>query len=217
MTTTTKRVKITSLAVTAAVIAIAVLSYQTLVSTVEAQTATSTTSSSSAGLPATMKSSGWTMGLQPDRDGHHRERFPGISGGSNFAENQVNIAVGQTFTVTSAEGKYFVVGTPSNNGTASGTLTFTVTGKLSSGYIVSLSSGSLTAAGTTYTVTSGTALLNRGASSIRGEGATTNPAGLFILRALARGTFVGSTAMVSLDLQSGSSEYLVLLSGSVHS
>ena len=209
-TKTTNRVKRASLIAVAAVIGIVALGY-TLVLTVEAQTNTSTTSTSSTGLPTGIQPFGWAGGPAGSREGWHEQ-----SRGFRFAQPQVNIAVGQTFTVTSTNGRYFAVGTPSNNGTASGTLTLTVTGKLSSGYTLSLSSGSVTVAGTTYTIASGTAQMNRGASTISGQGATT-PTGQFILRALARGTFVGSTGLVSLDLQSGSSEYLVLLSGNISS
>ncbi len=216
MTTTAKthRVSKVPLIAVAAIIGIIALGY-TLVSAVEAQTPTST-SSSSAELPAKIQSFGWTAG-GPAAFGSYREGWHEARGGFNFPQSQVNVAVGQTFTVTSTQGMYFVVGTPSNNGTASGTLTFTVTGKLSSGYILSLSSGSLTVAGTTYAVSSGAAQMNRGATGITGSGATTNPTGQFLFRTTARGTFVGSTARLSLDLQSGSSEYLVYLSGSVHS
>lgn len=131
-------------------------------------------------------------------------------GGRWSGQNQVNVVVGQTITLTSTSGKYFVVGTPKTNGTASGTLTFTVTGKLSEGYTLSVTSGSLTVAGTTYSVSSGTAQMNGGASGIEGQGST-SPTGQFLLHATARGSFVGSSALVSLDLQSGSSEYLVSL------
>ena len=122
--------------------------------------------------------------------------------------------MGQTFTITSTSGKYFVVGSKTN-GTASGTLSFTVTGKLAGGYTLSLKSGSLTVAGTTYTVSSGTAQMDRGASGVVGQGSTSQ-SGQFLLRAMAHGSFVGTTTgLVSIDLQSGSSEYLVLLSGSI--
>jgi hypothetical protein len=89
-----------------------------------------------------------------------------------------------------------------------------VTGNLTEGYTLSLTSGSVTVAATTYTITSGTAQMNRGASSMTGQG-TTSPTGEFILQATAHGSFVGSTAQVSLDLQSGSSEYIVSLTGTI--
>lgn len=131
-----------------------------------------------------------------------------------YAREQANISVGQSFSVTSSQGMYTVVGTPSENGTASGTLTFTVTAKLSGGFTLSVTSGSVTLAGTTYTITSGLAQMNRAASGITGQG-DTSPTGHFLLQASASGSFVGSTGRVLLDLQSGSSEYLVVLSGSV--
>ncbi len=174
---------------------------------VAAQTTTSTSTSSSgsrAGLPG----AGMMMG------GAFRQGP--MKGGPGQAASQVSVSVGQTFTITSTTGKYFVSGTPSTNGTASGTLTFTVTGKLAAGYTLSISSGSLTVAGTTYTITSGTAQMGRDAASIVGQGAT-NPTGTFLLRAGAHGSFVGSTGTVSLDLQAGSSEYLVFLAGGISS
>jgi len=130
------------------------------------------------------------------------------------SQSQVTLTVGQTITVTSSSGEYYVVGSPSTNGTASGTITFTVTGKLSQGYTLSTSSGSLTVAGTTYTVASGSGQLDPSGMTISGQG-TTTPTGEFILHASAHGTFVGTTASVSLDFTNGTTEYLVLLSGSV--
>ena len=137
-----------------------------------------------------------------------------MRGGYGFGQQEANISTGQTFTLTNSQGRYTVVGTPGDNGTASGTLTFTVTGRLSGGFTLSVTSGSLTAAGTTYTITSASAQMNRAASEITGQGST-SPSGQFLLQARASGSFVGSTVHMSLDLQSGSSEYLVTLTGSV--
>jgi len=52
------------------------------------------------------------------------------------------------------------------------------------------------------------------ATTISGQG-TTSPTGQFIVHAMAHGTFVGSSASVSLDLTNGTTEYLVTLNGSV--
>ena len=133
-----------------------------------------------------------------------------------LAQSQPSLTVGQTFTITSTAGEYFVAGTPSTNGTASGALTFTVTGKLTGGYTLSITSGSLTVAGTTYSVTSGSAQMGPNAAAVVGQGAT-NPTGTFLLRAGAHGSFAGTTGTVSLDLQAGSSEYLVFLAGTISS
>jgi hypothetical protein len=107
-----------------------------------------------------------------------------------------------------------VVGVSSENGTASGTLTFTVTGSLTEGYTLSITSGSFVVNGATYTVTSGSAQMNPSADSISGQG-TTSSSGAFIVQATAHGNFVSSTGMVSLDLKAGTTEYLINLTASI--
>lgn len=204
MKTTT--VQKATLAIAATALALIVVGYFAVAPAVAAQSPTTTTSNTGPQTrpqgPGMM--AGW--GFQG----------PNKSGRSGPAQNQVSISVGQTFTITSTSGEYHVPGNPKTNGTASGTLTFTVTGKLSQGYTLSVTSGSLTVAGTTYTVASGTAQMGRGAASLAGQG-TTNPAGTFLLSASAHGTFVGSSGTASLDLQAGSSEYLVFLAGNISS
>lgn len=203
----TNTVQKATLAIAATALVLVVVGYFAMAPQVTAQTSPNTTTSA---------------GPQPGVFGPGMmARVAFRQGGAMFgagalAQSQASISVGQTFTVTSTEGKYFVAGTPSTNGTASGTLTFTVTGKLTAGYTLSISSGSLTVAGTTYTVTSGTAQMGRDAATISGQGAT-SPTGTFLLRASAHGSFVGSTGTVSIDLQAGSSEYLVFLAGSISS
>jgi hypothetical protein len=125
----------------------------------------------------------------------------------------VNVSVGQTITLTSTQGVYHVVGEPSENGTASGTLTFTVTGSLTEGYTLSLS-GSIVVNGATYSVGSGSAQMNPSANTISGQG-TTSPTGTFIVQATAHGDFVSSNGIVSLDFNAGSTEYLINLSTTV--
>ena len=49
---------------------------------------------------------------------------------------------------------------------------------------------------------------------ISGQG-TTSPTGQFIVHAMAHGTFVGSSASVSLDFTNGTTEYQVALNGTV--
>jgi hypothetical protein len=127
-----------------------------------------------------------------------------------------NLTVGQTITVTSSRGSYYVVGTPSNNGTASGTVTFTVTAKLSEGYTLSITSGSIVVGGTTYTISSGTAQTGPSADAITGQG-TTTPTGQFLLQGNARGSFAGTTGQLFLDFKAGSTEYAVTLEGTVQS
>ena len=203
---TANTVQKATLAIAATVLVLVVVGYFAIAPPVAAQTSTNTSTSSTG--PQSRNGGAGMMTGGAFRQGPNR------MGGFGPAASQVNISVGQTFTITSTTGKYFVAGTSKTNGTASGTLTFTVTGKLAAGYTLSIKSGSLTVAGTTYTITSGTAQMGRDASVVVGQGAT-NPTGTFLLRASAHGSFVGSTGTVSLDLQSGSSEYLVFLAGSI--
>lgn len=205
---TANTVQKATLAIAATVLVLVVVGYFAMAPPVAAQasTSTSTTSQTRASGPGMMNGFG--------AGGAFRQNGPMSAPGR--APAQVNISVGQTFTVTSTSGEYYVPGNRNTNGTASGTLTFTVTGKLSEGYTLSVTSGSVKVAGTTYTIASGTAQMNRGASGVTGQGSLT-PSGEFIFTASAHGTFVGSTGTVSMDLQSGSSEYLVLLSGSISS
>ena len=141
----------------------------------------------------------------------------GMAGpGQVYLQNTTNMTVGQTITVTSTQGEYQVIGTPSSNGTASGTITFTVTGKLSQGYTLSISSGSMVVGGITYTISSGSAQTGRSADVITGQG-TTTPTGTFLLQGFARGTFAGTTGQLQLDFQAASTEYAVALSGTIQS
>jgi hypothetical protein len=137
--------------------------------------------------------------------------------------NIPGLTVGQVFTITSTHGQYHVVGDKSENGTASGTMTFTVTGKFANGYTLSITTGTLEVNGTTYAVSSGSAQTGPYAHHMVGQGTTATaattslatPSGSFLMRATARGTFGGEYATMSLDLQSGTTEYAISLVGTV--
>lgn len=133
------------------------------------------------------------------------------------------LTVGQTFNITSTQGHFKVVGDKSENGTASGTMTFTVTGKFANGYTLSMTVGSLDVNGTTYAISSGSAQTGRFAHHMVGQGTTAltgttagaTTSGAFLMRATARGTFGGEYATMSLDLQSGTTEYAIFLVGTI--
>lgn len=133
------------------------------------------------------------------------------------------LTVGQVFNITSTQGHFRVVGDKSENGTASGTVTFTVTGKFANGYTLSMTSGTLDVNGTTYAITSGSAQTGRFAHHMVGQGTTAltgttsgaTASGAFLMRATARGTFGGEYATMSLDLQSGTTEYAISLVGTI--
>lgn len=135
--------------------------------------------------------------------------------GQGFGQQQAraDVSVGQKISFTSTSGSYFVAGHRAENGTASGSLTFTVTGNLTQAYTLSIS-GTIVIGTTTLTISSGSGQMTPSATSISGQGTTTT-SGAFVLQATARGSFVGTTSSVSLDIQSGSTEYIVFLNGSV--
>ena len=200
----TRTMQITVLAGIVLAISLLVSPY-VFAATTTSTTTTSTSSSSNTNVRpcppgfATDRGAGWAVGGLPGRF---------------YFRNEANLTVGQIITITSTQGRYQVIGTPSENGTASGTLTFAVTGKLDQGYILAISSGSFTVNGATYTISSGTAQTGRSADVVSGQG-TTTPTGEFLLRAFANGSFGGTTCQVLLDLQAGLTEYAIALSGTV--
>jgi hypothetical protein len=132
------------------------------------------------------------------------------------------LTVGQVINITSTQGHFRVVGDKSENGTASGTVAFTVTGKFADGYSLSITTGSLDVNGTTYAISSGSAQTGHYAHLMVGQGtaakvgtASGTASGAFLMRATARGTFGGEFATMSLDLQSGTTEYAVSLVGTI--
>lgn len=217
----TKKVKVATISMVAVALAALMLVYPALATPVAATTATSTTSSSSSSNSAASTTanypggSGGPWGSGPGQQGGGQLMFGGPQGPAFGGAQKANVTAGETFTVTSTTGSYVVVGNTSQNGTASGTITFTVTGSLTRGDTLSLS-GTVVIDGTTYTISSGSAEMNPSATTISGEG-TTSPTGQVLLQASAHGSFVGSNGQVSLDLSNGTTEYLVFLSGSITS
>jgi hypothetical protein len=203
---TTKNFKAATLAAGAVALTALLLVYPALATPAPAQTSTGTSTSS-----ATSTAYG-----NPGGQGGQGQGPPGLGGpgrgGPGFGQGQkVNVTDGETFTIASTSGRYAVVGSTTDNGTASGSITFTVTGSLTAGDTLSIS-GTVVVAGTTYTVSSGSAEMNPSATAISGQG-TTTPTGEFLLQASAHGSFVGSNGQVSLDLSNGTTEYLVFLTG----
>jgi hypothetical protein len=223
---TTKTTKAATIGILVATLAI-MLAYSALIlpATAQSQGSSTTTSTSSASSSSTSGATKTTI-MPPQAGfggpgGRGWGMFHGgfIRGGGPRAgpfgiQSQANLTVGQTITITSTAGGYVNVANHDQNGTASGTLTFSVTGKLTEGYTLSITSGSIIVNGTTYTVSSGSAQMDRSASQLNGQGAT-SASGSFLVSAIAHGSFAGSTANVSLDLTNGSTEYLVLLTGTV--
>ncbi|HYC11077.1 MAG TPA: hypothetical protein VEC02_00235 [Nitrososphaerales archaeon] len=204
-------------AVAAIAIAAAVLATPWVIAATSTASTTATSSNPSAPVPSNSmgtrsfvpRQHGWGFG--PGQDRSNGPLSPGYG-----LQSTANLTVGQTITVTSTKGEFQTIGSPSSNGTASGTVTFTVTSRLDEGYTLSITGGSLVVGGTAYTISSGAAQMGRAADVISGQGATT-PAGQFLLQGLARGSFAGSTARLLLDFKTGSAEYAVALTGNVQS
>lgn len=127
-----------------------------------------------------------------------------------------NLTVGQTITLTSTSGNYVQVNDTGANGTATGNLTFTISGRLSQGYTLSITAGTITVGGNSYTVSTGSAQTGPSATALEGQG-TTSSSGQFLLSGQAHGSFGGSSARIDIDLQVGSTEYIVQLNTSVQS
>jgi hypothetical protein len=210
---TTNTTKTATVAVAALALVAMTLAYSALVLPASAQLASTSTTTSTTPTTQTATPTSPSNSIRPQWAGQAAPfRGGGERGEGRGNLQQANLTVGQTITMTSTSGKYYAVGSTTKNGTASGTVTFTVTGKLSAGWTVSLTQGTIVVNGTTYTVSSGTAQMDRAATNLVGQGATTSSA-QFLIHAAARGSFVGTTTSMSLDLSAGTTEYLVFLSG----
>ncbi|HUI22843.1 MAG TPA: hypothetical protein VLY82_00440 [Nitrososphaerales archaeon] len=123
---------------------------------------------------------------------------------------KIQLSSGQTITLTSAAGGYWIVGDRNSNGTASGSMTLQVSGSLTGGYILTVTGGNLNINGTTYTISSGSAELGpRGAYTV-GQGQAGNAQFLFVDRGIGK---FGSTSygILRVDLKDGSSEFAARL------
>jgi len=129
---------------------------------------------------------------------------------ATMASQTIQLTDGQTITLTSVAGGWWVVGDRATNGTASGTMTLQVTGVLKGGYIISVTDGSFNINGATYSISSGSAELGPHRIYMVGNGQAGTAQFLFQDRSLGR---FGSTAygVLRVDLKDGASEYAARL------
>jgi hypothetical protein len=126
------------------------------------------------------------------------------------ALQRVQLSSGQTITLTSVAGGYWVVGDRNSNGTASGSMTLEVSGSLTGGYILSVTGGSLNINGSTYAVSSGSAELGPRGAHMVGQGQAGTAQFLFLDRSL--GKFGSANyGILRVDLKDGSSEFAARL------
>jgi len=127
-----------------------------------------------------------------------------------YSSERIQLSQGQTITLTSVAGGYWVVGDRNSNGTASGSLTLTVSGSLTGGYILTVTGGSLNINGATYAVSSGSAELGPHGVYLVGQGQAGSAQFLFLDRGLGK---FGSTnyGVLRIDLKDGTSEFAARL------
>ena len=127
-----------------------------------------------------------------------------------MSSTRIQLSTGQTITLTSVAGGYWVVGDRASNGTATGSMTLKVTGDLAGGFILTVTGGSFNINGTTYTISSGSAQLGPYGRFAEGQGQAGSAQFLFIDRNL--GKFgSASYAVLRVDLKDGSSEFAARL------
>ncbi len=118
---------------------------------------------------------------------------------------RIQLTDGQTITLTSVAGGYWVVGNRNSNGTASGSMTLQVSGSLVGGYVLTVTGGSLNINGTTYAISGGTAELGPRGTYTVGQGQSGTAQFLFLERNLGR--FGGANyGALRIDLKNGASE-----------
>ncbi len=122
----------------------------------------------------------------------------------------LDLKVGDTITLSNLEGRFRQVGNESTRGNASGSFTFTVTGAFKAGYTLSITSGTIKIGDQTYTVNSGSVQTGPYGRELVGQGTAGNGV-QFLMHATIRGTAATPHGMVMLDLQNGTTEYMVLL------
>ncbi|MDE1852374.1 MAG: hypothetical protein KGI38_01370 [Thaumarchaeota archaeon] len=133
-----------------------------------------------------------------------------LQNSAHMPSQQIQLSVGQTITLTSVAGGYWVVGDRASNGTATGAMTLQVTGALTGGYIIAVTGGSLSINGTTYAISSGSAELGSHGAFMVGQGQAGSGQFLFLDRNLGK---FGSTnyGVLRVDLKDGASEFAARL------
>ncbi len=147
----------------------------------------------------------------PEQKGDHGKG--GVHNKQGYERNHppaLTLKVGDTITLSSLDGRFRQVGNESIRGNASGSFTFTVTGAFKAGYALSITSGTIKIGDQTYTVNSGSVQTGPYGRELVGQGTAGNGV-QFLMHATIRGTSTTPHGMVMLDLQNGTTEYMVLL------
>jgi len=129
---------------------------------------------------------------------------------TTMASHRIQLTDGETITLTSVAGGYWVVGDRASNGTASGTVTLQVSGVLKAGFIITVTGGTFNINGTSYAITGGSADLGPRGIWMVGNGQAGSAQFLFVDRSLGK---FGSTnyGVLRVDLKDGTSEFAARL------
>jgi len=133
-----------------------------------------------------------------------------LSHSQSATPERLKLSPGQTITLTSVAGGFWVVGDRASNGTASGSITIQVSGALTGGYILSVTGGNFNINGTTYAISTGSGELGRYGVYMVGNGQAGSAQFLFVDRDLGK---FGNTnyGVLRVDLKDGTSEFAARL------
>ncbi len=141
----------------------------------------------------------------------------GSDGGSGDNEDNQSQAsntqlfVGESVTVSNLSGHFITVGNGSFEGDAKGSLTLTVTAILQDGITLSITSGHFTVGNSTFTVTTGTVVVDSEDGSATGSGTAGSAKFIIQVDGLNGSTVMPGADAIKLDLKNGASEFLVSL------
>jgi hypothetical protein len=129
---------------------------------------------------------------------------------ASMPSQRIQLSPGQTITLTSVAGGYWVAGDRNSNGTASGSMTLQVSGAFAGGYALTVTGGSLTINGTTYAISTGSSELGPFGVYMVGHAQAGTAQFLFIDRDLGR---FGSAnyGVLRVDFNDGTSEFAARL------
>lgn len=150
---------------------------------------------------------------QHGQAGHQRQHgAPEGNGGQAREQRRLNLTVGETLTFSNLTGRYMDATNRTIEGNASGAFTFTVTGTFHDGYTLSVASGAVQIGSTTYSAAPGTLVLGPTGEWATGSGSSANGPDFLISLAVHGVAGPNSNGRVVLDMNTGTTEYLVSLS-----
>ncbi len=139
----------------------------------------------------------------------------GLGGNTNNQGNRSlscrNLTAGETLTVSGLKGRFQDVNTRTDTGNASGSLTLQVSNIYFSGCTLSITGGTLGLGYGTFSITGGSVVLNKAGRNGFGSGTISGGSFLIQISGLRGNSTSASLGAVSLDLNTGTGEFLIHL------